>query len=82
MYFTQCGREGGPVRIACLKCNATLPGRPAALDTPEERARQQEPVICQKCGTAATDGRIACLGCDQTVPETKMICPVWGNPET
>jgi len=68
MYCTKCGRKGFPVRLACLKCNAALPGLPAALDTPNRRKQSGEPVICQNCGAVASDARIACLGCDQSFP--------------
>ena len=67
MYCTKCGRKGFPVRLACLKCNATLAGLPG-FDLPKVRAQGGKPVVCGKCGAPATDARIACLGCDQSFP--------------
>jgi len=67
MYCTKCGRKGFPVRLACLKCNATLAGLPG-FDLPRASAQGGKPVVCGKCGALATDARIACLGCDQSFP--------------
>lgn len=67
MFCAKCGKEGFPVRIACLSCNATLPDIPAVLESPDARDRPKK-VECAKCGFQATDARIACENCDQTFP--------------
>lgn len=67
MFCTKCGKKGFPVRIACQKCNATLPDVPACLESPEDREKPKS-VFCQKCGQVAVDARIACVHCDSSFP--------------
>jgi len=80
MYCTKCGRKGFPVRLACLKCNATLAGLPG-FDLPKVRAQGGKPVVCGKCGALATDARIACLGCDQSFPRPFCLEEEGYDPE-
>lgn len=67
MLCARCGRKGFPVRIACLKCNATLPDVPVPFEAPSERSKPKH-VECERCGSVALDARIACQYCDGSFP--------------
>ncbi len=48
LFCTKCGKEGFPVRVACLNCNSTLEEVPGILepDLADEQAKNK--VFCRK----------------------------------
>jgi hypothetical protein len=67
MYCIKCGKKGFPVRLACMNCDADLPGVPPAFEHPDVKS-SAPPVTCSKCHRPATDARVACLACNHSFP--------------
>lgn len=73
MLCPKCGTSALPIRLACIHCDATLPGVPRAFETPEARSAGVPIIFCANCGAEAFDARMACSTCNGTLPRPFSI---------